>query len=1837
MSNKNEVIDMKKKFKMPSKIKAYKIEKELFKVSNGHICIGTNTNINEKVFIKIYEKELIQYKTNEVTLMNNEIFMMKLINHKNALKLYEIIESPSYIFLIMEYFNGSKLTDYINRKKKISEDDALNIYKQILSFLLYIHDMNIGHLNLNSSNILIDNCNNIKICEFKYCVFYSNNERTKINSLGETAFISPELHSKKSCNPELSDIWSSGVILYLLTVGELPFYHQNELDLQKLIMRAEFKLPSNMNKNMQEFFKKIFEEKDESRYNFHKIFSSDLFKQRKITKNSLVTGLNILSTKYPIDDRVMNICKTNFNLEPEDIKQKLFDNIFDPYTSLYKQIIHKFTNKRVSNNADLTSRKFTNYINNDKNYFDEKTQKNNIQNSLNKELDYKQENKRKEENITQNQEQTLIDLEELLREYNEYKENPEELRKRESKSVETSKKREELKEKENKENKENKETNNIIKKKSTKKIIKNYNKGPNNKSRNKSRKSGKRFSINIATPDKLKSLNLVKNRLSKHNPYDKKLNIVNLNKGRRLSSNVNMDAKLKASLEKFKMLQMNISRKGTKKVSKNYLNKGEIIEETKEEYTGRKSKRHISFKEGDKKSKISEDNENSFLDSNNSSKSISNNSSKNSLDIKLKNTDLNNKKGSIISKKSSIISKKSTKKMKGDRLSNKGDINEMDTMKKVQFEEKDTNSKRKVTIKKTKSLKKVNENEQLTTNNDNKNDGNIEKESTIKSNNKNDEQNENIENKNTNKSNNKSDEKTGNIEKKSTIKVIKNKEGSNSLSNKKLQNANDKTSSGPPAKIGIFKLSKEDFLKQIRGVKLKKMTPNKYPDPFEMKKKDETKKPGDDNPIEQTNAPVKNVNQMIEDKLNDIKRKVTAELKENKANSNKGKQNNNMDKNDLRLIRKQMEIKYNTIGAANPRKSDNSDNDKLKANNQTMALYTADDKNEIETPKFKKTEKDLKKNKEKKSLKEEEIKIKKKEDEEEDEERRRKEREEKRRRENEERKKKKEEEKRIKEEEDEKRRRKEQEERIQREIEEENRIKEIERKMREKKDKKRKEENEKKRKEEEEEKIRNAEQEKARKIFEEERRQLEEEHRKKIEAEEAVEAEEKRKKEEHEKKKKRREEKEKQKKEREEEDKIKEKEEKIRKEKEKERIKKEEEDKIKKWKEEKKKKKENEEKKRLDEEERIRKKEEEERQQRKEENERKRLEEQEENRKRLDEYEKKQKEEKDKKLKRANMKKQKEEEMRLRREKEAKDRRNKLLKRNSNERKIVKKKTKNESDSENESSEENEKKEVRNIKTEGNQTQKAPEKKRFNFHSNPFDLYKTIDSEEDNSPKVKQKRKSQEKKAKEQPKKKKSLGGPKINDFNKFRESDRNVSDSGSRESSVEEKDDKNKDEEKNKLNKSVQLRDHKNDLFSQYTNYFFDDGAINEGQIRNQKSKKIKENKTNDEDLNTKKGFYHYQYNPTKVEKSIVDKKFEVRMKNPGTPAFNQTMDNYNMINKMNDNNNKKKFKKQYSNDQRKLKTSSTLTEENYNTIDENDLFQPKVKKSRNRSKKNIADKKQNNTMVYNHKMVKSEIVGNDQNKSKNKVINNKNKDLKKEKSKKKSSKNEKPKNNIVQNLINDFDQTEQSSKINNHTMTTRDTKQFKKNDKSKNHKQSSKSKHKENYNKKNAKNNVDATNPLSRSVIIEKNNKNLKTSKTIDYEKKKNSTNDEKKSKNKNIKENLRKSKTKKDNNNISEFNLGNSGNASNTLIKIKKSSKNLVLKEEDLPLYKGEIDYTNTSVKNIQESIDNLMSRYKKKGYTCIKKEDTEFTFIKGPNTHHVELMRLGNGLLYFNVTK
>ena len=407
--------------KIPESIKSYKIEKEAFKLSNSTLYIATNQDINEKVLIYIFPKEEIKEKANEVTFMNNHVYLLKLVNHKNILKLYEIIETKTHAFLIFEYFEGTKLSDYISKKKKLSEDESMIIFKELLSILVYLHDMYLCNLNINSNNIIIDTKNNIKIFDFKYGHFYSNKEKSKTNLIGEHFSACPELLSKKPYNPELADIWSSGVLLFQLLTGQLPFKSQKDLDLIRLIIKGDYSIPNNISQNMKTLIKGLLEVKEDKRFKINDILNNQIIKDKKITKTSLTQGLNVLITKYPIDGIVLNICKNNFGIDVATIIKNLENNKFNPITSLFKQIVSKLNNKGIQTINDLCSSKFIAYLNDHKNYFKEEDQINNIQNYLKKEEEIKKNSQDVAAILLNNQNEISKGLEDLKHQFEEAK------------------------------------------------------------------------------------------------------------------------------------------------------------------------------------------------------------------------------------------------------------------------------------------------------------------------------------------------------------------------------------------------------------------------------------------------------------------------------------------------------------------------------------------------------------------------------------------------------------------------------------------------------------------------------------------------------------------------------------------------------------------------------------------------------------------------------------------------------------------------------------------------------------------------------------------------------------------------------------------------------------------------------------------------------------------------------------------------------------------------------------------------------------------------------------------------------------------------------------------------------------------------------------------------------------------------------------------------------------------------------------------------------------------------------------------------------------------------
>ena len=406
---------------IPDSIKSYKIEKETYKLSTITLYTATNTDINEKVLIHIFPKEKLLTNANEVTFMNNQVYLMKILNHKNILQLYEIIETKTHAFLIYEYFNGMKLSEYIIKKKKLTEDESIKIFKEILCALSYLKEMYLCNLNINSHNILIDSKNNIKICDFKFGHFYSPKEKSKSNFIGDHFSACPELHSKRPYNPESADIWSSGILLYQMLTGSLPFKSQKDLELIRLIIRGDYSIPSSLSVNMKTLIKGLLESKEEKRFKLNDIFNQQIIKEKKITKASLLQGLNILTTKYPIDEIAINIFKNNLNIEEEILRKNLENNKFNEITSLFKQIISKLTAKGIQNINDLSSNKFIIYIKDNKNLLKEEEQINNIQNYLKKEEEVKKQSEDIAAILLNNENEILKGIQDLKRQFDRAK------------------------------------------------------------------------------------------------------------------------------------------------------------------------------------------------------------------------------------------------------------------------------------------------------------------------------------------------------------------------------------------------------------------------------------------------------------------------------------------------------------------------------------------------------------------------------------------------------------------------------------------------------------------------------------------------------------------------------------------------------------------------------------------------------------------------------------------------------------------------------------------------------------------------------------------------------------------------------------------------------------------------------------------------------------------------------------------------------------------------------------------------------------------------------------------------------------------------------------------------------------------------------------------------------------------------------------------------------------------------------------------------------------------------------------------------------------------------
>ncbi|KAL3422326.1 CAMK CAMKL gin4 protein kinase [Phlyctema vagabunda] len=155
--------------------------------------------------------------------IEREVAILKLIEHPNIMKLYDIWENRTEIYLVLEYADGGELFDHISSKGGLEEPEAMKYFRQILSAVGYCHSLNICHRDLKPENILLSKNGKIKIADFGMAALHQSPEHKLKTSCGSPHYAAPELIKGITYRGEKVDIWSLGVILYATLAGRLPF------------------------------------------------------------------------------------------------------------------------------------------------------------------------------------------------------------------------------------------------------------------------------------------------------------------------------------------------------------------------------------------------------------------------------------------------------------------------------------------------------------------------------------------------------------------------------------------------------------------------------------------------------------------------------------------------------------------------------------------------------------------------------------------------------------------------------------------------------------------------------------------------------------------------------------------------------------------------------------------------------------------------------------------------------------------------------------------------------------------------------------------------------------------------------------------------------------------------------------------------------------------------------------------------------------------------------------------------------------------------------------------------------------------------------------------------------------------------------------------------------------------------------------------------------------------------------------------------------------------------------------------------------------------------------
>lgn len=357
-----------KKRKSQNRIGPWKLGRTLGRGSTGRVRLAKNINTGKLAAVKIVPKsnfkKLENPKYRNLSGRNlpygieREIIIMKLINHPNIMGLYDVWENKNDLYLILEYIEGGELFDYLIKRGRLQEYEAIGYFKQIINGINYLHQFNICHRDLKPENLLLDFNKNIKIADFGMAALEVN-EKLLETSCGSPHYASPEIVAGKNYHGAPSDIWSCGIILFALLTGHLPFDDENIRKLLMKVQNGKFIMPQNLSSEAKDLISRMLKVNPDDRIKINEIINHPLLKKYPNLPNNSdgidYNNLNIkpIKNSNKIDKEILkNLSILFHNCDEDVIISKLITNDQTPEKIFY-YLLMKYRNDHIDDNIDF--------------------------------------------------------------------------------------------------------------------------------------------------------------------------------------------------------------------------------------------------------------------------------------------------------------------------------------------------------------------------------------------------------------------------------------------------------------------------------------------------------------------------------------------------------------------------------------------------------------------------------------------------------------------------------------------------------------------------------------------------------------------------------------------------------------------------------------------------------------------------------------------------------------------------------------------------------------------------------------------------------------------------------------------------------------------------------------------------------------------------------------------------------------------------------------------------------------------------------------------------------------------------------------------------------------------------------------------------------------------------------------------------------------------------------------------------------------------------------------------------------------------------------------------